>query len=262
MSNPHARFAELHTANSLLVLPNAWDAGSARLAQEQGAQAVGTTSAAMAWSCGYADGSALPRTALLQRVGEIVRATSIPITVDIEDGYSDDPQHVADLASALAELGVVGINLEDGTGTPALLTDKITAIRARLDGPPLSINARTDVYLRGLAQGQAAIAMSVERLQAYAAAGADGAFVPGLKEPADIAAVVAGISLPLNIMWLPGIGTHAQLLAAGVRRLSAGPALYAHAWSAVETATRAMLDDALVMPSPPPSYAALNALFG
>lgn len=104
--------------------------------------------------------------------------------------------------------------------------------------------------------------MSVERLQAYAAAGADGAFVPGLKAPADIAAVVAGISLPLNIMWLPGIGTHAELLAAGVRRLSAGPALYAHAWSAVEAATRAMLDDALTMPSSPPSYAALNALFG
>ncbi|WNH51093.1 isocitrate lyase/PEP mutase family protein [Stenotrophomonas oahuensis] len=262
MSNLHARFAELHTAHALLVLPNAWDAGSARLAQEQGAQAVGTTSAAMAWSCGYADGSALPRISLLQRVAEIVHATSIPITVDIEDGYSDDPQQVAALAVSLAELGVVGINLEDGTGAPALLADKIAAIRAALAGRPFFINARTDVYLRGLAEGQAAVAMTVERLQAYAAAGADGAFVPGLKEPGDIAAVVAGITLPLNVMWLPGIGTHAELLAAGVRRLSAGPALYAHAWSAVETATRAMFDDTLAMPAPPPSYAALNALFG
>ncbi len=261
MSHLHARFAELHNTDTLLVLPNAWDAGSARLAQEQGAQAVGTTSAAMAWSCGYADGSALPRTALLQRVAEIVRATSIPITVDIEDGYSDDPQQVADLASALAELGAVGINLEDGTGAPALLAEKITAIRAALAGRPLFINARTDVYLRGFAEGQAAIDMSVERLQAYAAAGADGAFVPGLKQPADIGAVVAGIALPLNVMWLPGIGAHAELLAAGVRRLSAGPALYAHAWSAVEAATGAMLDDALAMPATPPSYAALNALF-
>ena len=151
MNELHARFEALHRANELLVLPNAWDAGSARLAQEKGAQAVGTTSAAMAWSCGYPDGSALPQAALLQRVGEIVRARSIPVTVDIEDGYSDDPEQVAALASKLVELGVVGINLEDGAGAPEVLVEKISAIRHALAGRALFINARTDVYLRGMA---------------------------------------------------------------------------------------------------------------
>lgn len=261
MNDLHARFEALHTSSELLVLPNAWDAGSARLAQEKGAKAVGTTSAAMAWSCGYPDGNALPEAALLQRVAEIVRATSIPVTVDIENGYSDDPEQVAALASKLVALGVVGINLEDGAGAPGVLVEKISAIRRALAGRPLFINARTDVYLRGMAEGDAAVRMSVERMQAYAAAGASGAFVPCVVQPAEMRAIADAVSLPLNVMWLPGLVGHADLVAAGVRRLSAGPALYVHAWAALAGATEAMLGGSLAWPEGAPGYGELNKLF-
>lgn len=261
MNDLHACFVALHAAGDLLVLPNAWDAGSARLLQEVGAQAVGTTSAAMAWSCGYPDGSALPEAALLQRVAEIVRATAIPVTVDIENGYSDDPQQVAGLARTLVDLGVVGINLEDGAGAPSLLVEKIQAIRSALAGRPLFINARTDVYLGGMAEGDEAVRMSVERMQAYASAGADGAFVPCVVQPAEMKAIAEAVSLPLNVMWLPGLAAHADLAAAGVRRLSAGPALYVHAWAATAGASAAMLGGTLAWPEGAPGYGALNTLF-
>ena len=181
MSNAHARFVKLHQGADLYVLPNVWDAGGARLVQQQGARAVGTSSAAMAWSCGHADGGGLPDSALLQRVSEIVGVTSLPVTVDIEDGYGDAPDVVAARVLRLADAGVVGINIEDGAGSPAALVDKITAIRSALGGRSLFINARTDVYLRGLSEGDEAVGMSIDRLQAYARAGADGGFVPGLR---------------------------------------------------------------------------------
>ena len=261
MNDLHARFVQLHKSSTPLVLPNAWDAGSARLMQEQGAPAVGTTSAALAWSCGYPDGSALPETALLHRVAEIVRATSVPVTVDIEDGYSDNPQQVGALVRKLADLGVVGINVEDGAGAPALLAEKIAAIRAALAGRPLFINARTDVYLRGMAEGEAAVRMSVERQQVYAAAGADGAFVPCVTEPVEMKAIAEAVPLPLNVMWLPGMVGHAELAAVGVRRFSAGPALYVHAWAATASAASALLEGTLGWPANAPGYGALNALF-
>lgn len=171
MSNAHARFVKLHQGADLYVLPNVWDAGGARLVQQQGALAVGTSSAAMAWSCGHADGGALPDTALLQRVSEIVGVTSLPVTVDIEDGYSDAPDVVAARVLRLVEAGAVGINIEDGAGNPEVLVAKISAIRSALGGRSLFINARTDVYLRSLAEGDEAVRMSIDRLQAYARAG-------------------------------------------------------------------------------------------
>lgn len=261
MNDLHTRFVQLHQSSTPLVLSNAWDAGSARLMQEQGSQAVGTTSAAMAWSCGYPDGSTLPEAALLQRVAEIVRATAVPVTVDIEDGYSDDPQQVAALAVKLVALGVVGINLEDGAGASALLVDKIAAIRAALAGRPLFINARTDVYLRDMAKGEEAVHMSVERMQAYAKAGADGAFVPCVTVPAEMKAIADAVPLPLNVMWLPGLASHVELATAGVRRLSAGPALYVHAWAATAEAASGLLEGTLAWPANAPGYGALNALF-
>src|SRR3546814_3732428 len=112
----------------------------------------------------------------------ILRVVSVPVTVDIEDGYSDDPLAVADLARAIAAAGAVGVNIEDGGGAPALLVDKIRAIREPDGAAPLFVNARTDVYLRGMASGDEAVAMTVERLTAYRDAGADGGFVPGRSE--------------------------------------------------------------------------------
>src|SRR3546814_470677 len=127
--SPHAQFVTLHDTDIPLLLPNAWDAASARLWQEAGATAVATTSAAVAWALGHADGGRLPCEELLGSLHGILRVVSVPVTVDIEDGYSDDPLAVADLARAIAAAGAVGVNIEDGGGAPALLVDKIRAIR-------------------------------------------------------------------------------------------------------------------------------------
>lgn len=242
MTSPlHARFIALHEAAKPLLLVNAWDAASARLWQELGASAVATTSAAVAWSRGHADGGALPRRDLLDSVQGIVRVTSVPISVDIEDGYSDDPHDVAGLAAELAAMGVVGINLEDGAGEPALLAAKIRAIRERLGDTPLFVNARTDVYLRGLASGPAAVAQTIERLSRYREAGADGGFVPGLAALDDIGTISRAVPITLNLMAVPGLPPAAALRAAGIRRISTGPGLFKAAFAAGRQAAEACL---------------------
>ncbi len=145
-------FRRLHDGE-LLILPNAWDAGSARLIESRGAKAIATTSAGLAWSRGYPDGDALPVEQLLSAVRAIARVIGVPLTIDVEGGYSNDPAAVAGLVAGILEAGAVGINIEDGSGSPALLCAKIAAAResAGRAGVELFINARTDVYLRGLA---------------------------------------------------------------------------------------------------------------
>ena len=219
-----AQFKELHAANSALLLPNAWDAASAILFELDGAAAVGTSSASLAWSLGYADGSALPRDELLAAVKRIMRVISLPLTVDLEDGYSDDPSAVASLVADIQQCGVAGINIEDGGGAPELLIEKILASRKLLNGAGLFINARTDVYLRGLASGDAAVAMAIDRMQAYQAAGADAAFLPGLSDTATISTVAQALDIPVNIMAVSGMPAITELFAAGCRRISVGPA--------------------------------------
>lgn len=237
----HARFLELHRGPAPLLIANAWDAASAALWQQAGAPAIGTSSAALAWSCGYADGGALPSEALLHQVRAIVRVARVPVSVDIEGGYSDDPAAVAALAREVAEAGAVGINLEDGDGDPALLEEKIRAIRAA-PGAPLFVNARTDVYLRGLAEGDAAVAMAIERLSRYRDAGADGGFVPGIRALDQIAAIASSVPLPLNVMAVPGLPRPSELAGAGVRRISAGAALFEHAFAAGSRAAARFLE--------------------
>lgn len=261
-ASPHARFVALHHADRPLLLANAWDAASARLWQELGAPAVATTSAAVAWSRGYADGGTLPRRELVDSLRGIVRVTSVPVTVDIEDGYSDEPHAVAALAVELAGLGAVGINLEDGAGEPALLAAKIRAIRSALGGTPLFINARTDVYLRGLASGSAAVTETVARLSLYREAGADGGFVPGLAALDDVAAIAHAVSLALNLMAVPGLPPVAALRAAGVRRISTGPGLFKAAFAAGRQAAEACLRGEFEpMFASTLDYAAMNRLF-
>ena len=147
-ADAYSRFLELHRARSPLLVANAWDAGSTVLWQRAGAPAIGTSSAAMAWACGYADGGALPVEALLHQVRSIVRVASVPVSIDLEDGYSDDPHAVAALVGQVAAAGVAGINLEDGAGRPEALVEKIQAVREALGGTPLFVNARTDIFLK------------------------------------------------------------------------------------------------------------------
>lgn len=261
--SPHAQFVALHDTDVPLLLPNAWDAASARLWQEAGATAIATTSAAVAWALGHADGGRLPRQELLGSLRAMLRVVSVPVTVDLEDGYSDDPLAVADLARAIVEAGAVGVNIEDGAGAPALLVDKIRAIREPGGAAPLFVNARTDVYLRGLASGDDAVAMAIERLTAYRDAGADGGFVPGLASAEDAARIVAAVpGLAINVMAMPDLASLDALAQAGVRRISAGPAFFRHAYGTAEASVKAWLDgDFAPAFTNGLDYARMNALF-
>jgi 2-methylisocitrate lyase-like PEP mutase family enzyme len=236
------RFRALHHGEQPLLLANAWDGASARVLQSAGSPALATSSAAVAWSRGHADGGALPRADLLASLRDICRVCDVPVSVDLEDGYSDDPRAVAALAAEVAGAGAVGINLEDGPGDPAVLVAKIRAIRAEASAAHLFINARTDVLLRGLAEAGRAEAEIAERLLRYGAAGADGGFVPCLADLEMCARLAPAVPmLLLNLMALPGLPAPAALRQAGVRRISAGPAMFRAAYGAAERATRAFL---------------------
>lgn len=238
----HERFVALHQVGEPLLLVNVWDAASAVLWQAAGAPAIATSSAAVAWSRGYADGGALPRADLLGSLRDIIRVTRVPITIDIENGYSDDPQAVAALAAEVVGAGAVGINLEDGAGSPDRLVAKIRAIRALPAASPLFINARTDVYLRGIAQGDAAVAETIARLSLYREAGADGGFVPGLADLRETAAIAAAVPLAINVMAIPALPKPVELHAAGIKRISVGPGLFKVAYGAGRAATEAFLN--------------------
>ena len=221
--DPGNRFHELHR-EGLLLLPNAWDAGSARLVESLGAKAIATTSAGVAWSHGYPDGDFLPVPRLSATVAEITRVVSVPVSTDIEGGYSNDPAVVGETVAAVVGAGAVGINIEDGTREPDLLCAKIE--RAKEAGLRLGIdvfvNARTDVYLRALAPPDRRLDETLARAERYRAAGADGIFVPGVTDAPAIRAIAAAVGLPLNVLTRPGLPPAAELEALGVRRLSAG----------------------------------------
>lgn len=241
MRNSNQVFRALHCGSEPLLLPNAWDAASAVLLQKAGAKAIGTSSAALAWSLGYADGGALPRDELLAAIARLMRVISVPLSVDIEAGYSDDPSKVAALASNLVEMGVAGVNLEDGAQPPALLAGKIAQVRnnARCDG--LFINARTDVYLRRLAPKEGSVLMTLERAKLYKQAGADALFVPGLAQTQALASISKEAGLPLNLMALPNMPPIGELVEAGMRRLSLGPAIFNSAYGLASTRAAAFV---------------------
>jgi 2-methylisocitrate lyase-like PEP mutase family enzyme len=181
----------LHEPGNPLLLANAWDAGTAALVQSAGARAIATTSAGLAWSHGHPDGNALPPRVLAAAVAEIARVLAVPLTVDVEGGYADDPRAVGEHVAAVVDAGAVGVNLEDGAESPDLLCAKIQAAKtaAATAGVDLFVNARTDVYLRGLVPADRAEAETIARAARYRAAGCDGIFVPYLAEPAAIGGV-------------------------------------------------------------------------
>jgi 2-methylisocitrate lyase-like PEP mutase family enzyme len=228
-----ATFKTLHSGPEILVLPNAWDAASAALMADAGAKAVATSSAAVAWAHGYADGDVLPRTALLATISEIARVIAVPLTADIEGGYTDDLGELAEVIKAVAGAGAVGINLEDGTRPSDLHARKIEA--ARKAAGDLFINARIDIYLRG-GSGDEALAETLKRAEQYRAAGADGIFVPGPADEGLIATLAKEIALPLNVMGRGGVAPAAKLQELGVRRLSSATAPFRAAYAATARA--------------------------
>jgi 2-methylisocitrate lyase-like PEP mutase family enzyme len=220
MSDRGSVFRALHRPGHPVVLVNAWDAASARLFVEEGAAAIATSSAALAWSLGHADGQRLPLKALLGAVEHIQAVIDVPLTVDLEEGYGDTPSAVADVVRQVAAVGAVGINVEDGRHDPALLADKIAAIRAL--GVPMFVNARVDVYLKQLGAPEARLAETERRIARYVAAGADGVFVPGLVDLAAITHLAAVAGAPLNALAFGGAPSVPALAEAGVARVSLG----------------------------------------
>jgi 2-methylisocitrate lyase-like PEP mutase family enzyme len=269
------KFHKLH--EELLILPNAWDAASARIVQDAGAKAIATSSAAVAWAQGYADGHHFPVENLIAVVEATARAVTIPITCDAEGGYSDDPKQAAENDSddpkqaaenvaKLIDAGAVGINLEDGKQPHELHLKKIEAIRtaAEKKGVNLFINARTDVFLKQLVPPEQAVEETLRRAAAIERAGGSGLFVPGAADAAQISAVVRGTKLPLNVMARPGAPAAAQLRELGVRRLSAATGLFNVAMASAREAAEDFLRDGdsealWQRRGSPPDY---NKLFG
>jgi 2-methylisocitrate lyase-like PEP mutase family enzyme len=237
------QFRGLQAPGRLLVLPNAWDAASARLAAELGAEAIATSSAALAWCHGYADGETIPAEVTFAAVREILRVVDVPVSVDSEAGYSADPAGVAEFVCALIDLGVVGINLEDSREPPELLADKIRAIKSQAKGADIFVNARCDVYLKNLVADDAKFAESMRRAALYREAGADGFFLPGVADLAVIREAVKRTDLPLNVLIGSGVPPIAELKAAGVRRVSAGALISRTAYGAAQRAVKTLLGE-------------------
>ena len=265
MNSSFEAFQQLHDGSKLLLLPNAWDAGSARLFESLGAPAIATTSAGVAWAMGYADGDNMPPEVAIGVAVNIARVLTVPLTVDLENGYSDDAGVVAQSALRLIDAGVAGINLEDGGGTPQLLAAKIEAIKqaAAQMGRDLFINTRTDVYLRGLAPEGERVAEVLKRAALYKAAGADSLFVPGLCKVDEIEAVVAGAGLPVNVMDWPGLPSAGDLHRLGVARLSAGSGIPQALWAVAADMAKGFLATGSAGPlvAKAMAYGDLQALF-
>jgi 2-methylisocitrate lyase-like PEP mutase family enzyme len=239
-----AAFRALHRGDPVLVLANVWDAASARIVELAGARAIATSSAAVSWVHGLPDGEHLKRDQVLSLVRDVVGAVRVPVTIDLEAGYSADPAEVGALVKQLVDLGIAGINLEDGKAPPEELAAKIRGIReaTRAAGTDVFVNARTDVYLHSLVPPEQAVEETLRRARAYEAAGCDGLFVPCVATEADIRAITTGTRLPLNVLVLPGMAPVADLGRWGVRRVSVGTAVASAALATVRTVARELLE--------------------
>lgn len=227
------RFADLHQKGKPLVLYNIWDTGGAKVLAKEGAPAVATGSWALAAAHGYKDGEAMPLEFFLTIVARICATVDLPVTVDFEGGYAAHPADVAANALKLIRAGAIGLNFEDrvvkGEGLYSISSQvaRIRAIKAAAAdaGIPLFLNARTDVFLGAdPAKHKDSIANAQDREAAYAEAGADCFFVPGLTQPGLISRIVEAAQLPVNVMMMGEEITIEEITALGVSRASFGPA--------------------------------------
>jgi 2-methylisocitrate lyase-like PEP mutase family enzyme len=226
----------LHRGPEPLVLPNAWDAASARLVEAAGFPAVATGSAAVAGSLGYEDNERAPVDEMLAAAARICRAVSVPVTVDVEAGYGLPP---GELAGRLVELGAAGCNLEDTDHRGGGLVDaEAQAERIRGLGPGLVVNARVDVFIREWGEPAGRLEEAVRRGRLYLEAGADCVYPIWVADEDTIARLVDALQAPVNVLYRPGAPSLARLAELGVRRISLGPGLH----RATEAATRQLLE--------------------
>ncbi len=262
-------FRALHESGCF-VLPNPWDVGSAKFLAHAGFVALATTSGGMAFTHGLPDEvAAIPRDLMLEHIRLIVGATDLPVNADFLTGYANDPEDVAANVTECVHTGVAGLSIEDGTGDAAsplfgreLAIERIRAARNAIDGTgiPVMLTARCEAYLVG---DPDADRIALDRLVAFAAAGADCLYAPGVKDPAKIAAIVKAVApKPVNVLVsAPGL-TLPQLAALGVRRVSVGSALARVAWGAFMKSARSIAETGSFDSfGDAASFAELNGLF-
>ena len=256
MDNPHQRyqaqlFVRLHQGPQILVLPNAWDVASARIFEATGFPAVATTSAGIAAALGYPDGEQISRQEMLAVVERITRTVAIPVSADIEAGYGNTLEEIAQTARFILEAGGVGINLEDGTGDPqhplcdiSHQVEKIRAIRAVADsaGIRLFINARTDVFFREVGGAEDRVDRAIRRGNAYREAGADGIYYMDASGRETIARLVKETPAPVNILAGPGALSVQELAELGVARVSVGQYPMRATLALIQKMARELLD--------------------
>ncbi|MDP6774204.1 MAG: isocitrate lyase/phosphoenolpyruvate mutase family protein [Rhodospirillales bacterium] len=242
-------FRKLHYGPDILILPNAWDAASARIIAAAGFPAIATTSAGIAFARGYPDGERIGRAEMLRDVACIVGCVDVPVTADLEAGYGPDAEDVAETMRQAIKAGAAGLNLEDSSHDPdqplfemGRATERVAAARAAAAaGVPVVINARTDGYILGFERNDELFADTVERANAYRAAGADCIFVPAVIDAGTIGRLAAEIDGPINILAGPGSPPLPELRALGVARVSIGSGLARAAYTVARRAADELL---------------------
>lgn len=246
MATTFKTFKALHTARDLFILPNAWDAASAVILQESNYPAVGTSSAAVATSLGYEDGEEMPFTEYLIIIQRIVASVKVPVTVDMEMGYGKTKEAIISNLQKLVDAGVAGINIEDSVinnGKRSLkeakeFADILSFIKSKTKDL-LFINARCDTYLLHVKGKESE---TVNRLNLYESAGADGIFLPFIKEEKDITHAIKTSKLPLNVMAIPDLLDLNTLNKLGVKRVSMGPFLQKKTYSKTKELAKKILE--------------------
>ena len=225
-------FKKLHQQDTPLLIGNVWDVASAKVAEELNFKAIGTSSGAIATMLGYRDGEEMSFAELEYIVGRIIANSDLPLSVDLESGYSRDPIEIANHIKRLVDLGVVGVNLEDSVVQEERIfleaekfAQTISTIKTQLqkEAATVFLNIRTDTFLLN---HPSPLEESFRRIQLYENAGADGIFIPCIEKSADISAIVAATTLPLNVMSMPNLPDFKTLHQLGVQRISMGNFLF------------------------------------
>jgi len=226
-------FAKLHVAGEPLVLFNAWDPGSAAAIAKSGAKAIATGSSSVSMANGFGDGQEVPLDLALANAARIANSVDLLVTVDFEGGYATDADGLTANGRLLAETGAIGCNFEDqivGTDSLYEIEEQVARLKALRQGvgTDFFINLRTDIFLKAKAEthNSAMAEQAIERGMAYAAAGANGFFIPGLADLSLVERITAAVPLPVNAMHLPGGPTRSAWAGAGIARVSHGPFPY------------------------------------
>lgn len=266
------RLLDLHGGPDVLVMPNPWDVVSAVILADMGFPALATTSAGIAFARGYPDGQRIPRHEMIGEIERIAGAVDVPVTADLESGYGERPEDVAETISLALAAGAVGANIEDSypdhpdrqyESTEA--AERIQAARAAADrlGVPFVINARCDTFLPGRQRNAASMAEAIGRLNAYRSAGADCLFTPWVGDAETIAVLVRELDGPLNILAGPNTVPIPELKQLGVRRVSTGGGLYRSCLGHLEKAARELQGPGtFTYTNEAPSHGSIDKLLG